>query len=70
MSECMFYKFQWRALHLTHFRKSIFQNKKKSDSKIAETRVVPKYVGEENNSNNYENQKLNKCNGKNKCCRD
>jgi hypothetical protein len=55
----MFYKFQWRVLHLAHFRKKkiIFQNKKKSDSKIAETRVVPNYAGEENNSNNYGSHK-------------
>jgi hypothetical protein len=34
LSECMFYKFHWRALRLTNFTKNIFLTKKKSESKM------------------------------------
>jgi len=57
LSECTFYKFQWRALHLTNFRKKYFPKQEEIRLQNAETCVVPKDVGEENNSNNYESHK-------------
>jgi hypothetical protein len=53
----MFYKFQWRALHVTPFRKKYFPKQEEIRLQNAETRVVLKDVGEENNSNNYESHK-------------
>jgi len=43
----MFYKFQWRALHLTHFRKKYIPKQEEIRLQNAEISVVPKDVGEE-----------------------
>jgi hypothetical protein len=43
----MFYKFQWRALHLTHLKYKYFPKQEEIRLQNAETSVVPKDVGEE-----------------------